>query len=139
MKSNISFKLMKAKLLPSKILFYFFHKHIRNSKTLITIKPKQGGIDASFPTSHNYLHTTFFRISYGDERPSDDIKLFAYVVWECCCIFKENFPSKIELFQENLDLCSSVVRNFSTDEILRRQVKKKFFDLLLNMLNRFQV
>jgi len=92
------------------------------SKTLITIKPKQGGIDASFPMSHNYLHTTFFRISYGDERPSDDIKLFAYVVWECCCIFKENFPSKIELFQENLDLCSSVVRNFSTDEILRRQI-----------------
>lgn len=94
------------------------------------MKPKFGGSEASFPMNNSYLHTTYFRIS-AENKPSEDIKLFSYVVWECCCIFKENFPSKIELFQENLDQVSSIVKGFSLDEILRRQVIQKI-SLILN-------
>ncbi len=96
-------------------------------KSILTIKPKLGGSEGSFPTSSSYLHTTYFRIT-SDAKPSEDTKLFAYVVWECCCIFKENFPSKIEIFQENLDSLSGIMKGFSFDEILRRQVKLENFN-----------
>lgn len=107
------------------VLEYIVQKKIIHlnsvTKPLISIKPKFGGSEASFPTNNSYFHTTYFRIS-TDNKASEDIKLFAYVVWECCCIFKENFPSKIEIFQENLDSISSFMKSFSYDEILRRQV-----------------
>ena len=89
---------------------------------MITIKPKFGSAEATFPLNSSYFHTMYYRIS-SDSKPTDNIKNFAYIVWECLCIFKENFPSKVELFQENLDCCAAYVKNFSQDEILRRQVK----------------
>lgn len=61
------------------------------------MKPKLGGAEFILPINNNYLHTSYFRIT-NDIKPSEDMKVFVYVLWECCCILKENFPSKVEIF-----------------------------------------
>lgn len=47
---------------------------------------------------------------------------FLYVAWECLNIFKEAFPRKVELFQENFDkFCGFDPETFK-NEIFRRQI-----------------
>lgn len=53
---------------------------------------------------------------------SQEEKRFASISWEVLNILKENFPSKVLLFQENLDLCKPVYLPLSTSEELRRQI-----------------
>jgi len=53
---------------------------------------------------------------------SQEEKRFASISWEVLNILKENFPSKILLFQENLDLCKPVYLPLPSSEELRRQI-----------------
>jgi hypothetical protein len=53
---------------------------------------------------------------------SQEEKRFASISWEVFNILKENFPSKIHLFQENLDLCKPVYLPLPSSEELRRQI-----------------
>ena len=45
---------------------------------------------------------------------------FVSIVWEILNIFKENFPSKVMLYQENLDLCTPAYMPVTLQEELRR-------------------
>jgi hypothetical protein len=47
-------------------------------------------------------------------------KRFASIAWEVLNIVKENFPSKVMLFQENLVICKPVYLPLSNSEELRR-------------------
>ena len=64
---------------------------------MITIKPLYNAFEISIPANEKYLHSCYFRIHYN-ENPSEDVSKFAELGWEVLSIFKENFPSKIELY-----------------------------------------
>jgi hypothetical protein len=67
------------------------------------------------------LTTAYYRVAI-QETSVDDLKKILGIIWECVSIFKENFPSKIELFQEKLDQFIPLSRAFTPNEMLRRQV-----------------
>jgi hypothetical protein len=71
------------------------------------------------PLSSLYLHTCYFKLHSGYELSTED-KNFATIAWEVFNILKENFPSKIYLSQENLDLCKPVFIQLTPGEELRR-------------------
>jgi hypothetical protein len=50
----------------------------------------------------------------------NNLRKFCEIAWECCCILKENFPSRIELFQENLDQFVNIEEETFQIEMLRR-------------------
>lgn len=77
--------------------------------------------EISFVKDSDFLHTTFYRISFA-EPLSADLEDFIFIIWECLNIFKEAFPSEIELFQENFDVfCGFDAEAFKT-EIFRREI-----------------
>eukprot|EP00357_Protocruzia_adherens_P007084 CAMPEP_0114983084 /NCGR_PEP_ID=MMETSP0216-20121206/6496_1 /TAXON_ID=223996 /ORGANISM="Protocruzia adherens, Strain Boccale" /LENGTH=502 /DNA_ID=CAMNT_0002345013 /DNA_START=47 /DNA_END=1555 /DNA_ORIENTATION=- len=80
-----------------------------------------GGDCISFPLMNSVLRTTYFRIHHS-QTPPEDVKQFSAIAWECLNILKENFPSRIELFQENLECCAPNFRPTPEYEELRRQI-----------------
>lgn len=67
------------------------------------------------------LRTVFFRI-YPSAMPPSEVKQFGAVVWEVLNILLENYPSKLELAEENLDRCSPYFYEMTDYETLRRQL-----------------
>jgi hypothetical protein len=55
-------------------------------------------------------------------QPSQEVKRFTAIAWEVLNIMKENFPSKLLLFQEGLEICKPVYLPMSSNEELRRQI-----------------
>ncbi|CAD8148483.1 unnamed protein product [Paramecium pentaurelia] len=66
------------------------------------------------PKNPIYLNTIYYRIT-GD----DDLQQAIELIWDCLCILKENFPSKLELYQENIDQFN--LKEWE-NELLRRQL-----------------
>ena len=58
----------------------------------------------TFPLSCQFMHTMHYRI-YAGRQPSDLVKRFGAITWELVNILKENFPSKVSVVQENIELC----------------------------------
>ncbi|CDW88620.1 UNKNOWN [Stylonychia lemnae] len=73
------------------------------------------------PIQSAYLHTCYFRINTAFQITQED-KKFGSIAWEVVNILKENFPSKIFLSQENLELCKPVFIPLQQTEELRRQI-----------------
>eukprot|EP00347_Sterkiella_histriomuscorum_P004034 403361997 len=73
------------------------------------------------PINSNYLHSCYFRLHTGYNLTTED-KKFAQVSWEVLNILKENFPSKIFITQENLELCKPQYIPLQQSEELRRQI-----------------
>ena len=73
------------------------------------------------PISSKDLTTRYFRVHSGVQ-VSQLEKRFASIAWEILNIIKENFPSKVLLFQENLDLCRPEYLPLSSSEEIRRQI-----------------
>lgn len=77
--------------------------------------------EISFVKDADFLHTSFYRISFA-EPLSSDLEDFIFIIWECLNIFQEAFPSEIELFQENFDVfCGFDAETFKS-EIFRREI-----------------
>ncbi|CAD8136976.1 unnamed protein product [Paramecium pentaurelia] len=66
------------------------------------------------PKNPIYLNTIYYRIT-----GNDDLQSAIEMIWDCLCILKENFPSKLELYQENIDEFNL---NEWENELLRRQL-----------------
>ncbi len=75
----------------------------------------------TLPLTCQYLHTSYFRIHSGFD-VNEEEKKFAAIAWEILNILKENFPSKVVLFQDNLEKCKPVYLPISPSEELRRQI-----------------
>ena len=75
----------------------------------------------SFPLSILNLRTCYFKI-HMNTNPPEDVKHFANITWEVLNILKENFPSKLHLYQENLECCAPVYKPLKPREELRRQI-----------------
>ena len=65
------------------------------------------------------LRSCFFRI-YAGVTPPDDVKSFSSIIWEALNIFRENYPSKVDLAEENLAKCEPIFKNVSPSEVIRR-------------------
>ena len=90
----------------------------------IVLRSKAPNSDAeqvTFPLSCLHLHTVHFRL-YSGQQPSELHRQFGAIVWELVNILKENFPSKISLNQENIELCAPEYIPMSTSEEIRRQL-----------------
>ncbi|KRX03665.1 hypothetical protein PPERSA_04217 [Pseudocohnilembus persalinus] len=87
----------------------------------IKLQPKFGCFEINLPLNSNFLHTSYFRMTFEDEENSVHIKKFCELSWECLMILKENFPSKIDLYQENLENIFNIRNSISPQELLRRQ------------------
>ena len=85
----------------------------------IVLKALDGVDEVTIPLSNSNLETKYFRIFSG-EATSDETKVFANLVWEVFQILKSHFPSKIILFEENLELCQPYYSPLRKGEILRR-------------------
>jgi hypothetical protein len=64
---------------------------------MIIVKPLYNAFEISIPANEKFLHSSYFRIHYN-ENPPEDVRKFAEISWEVLSIFKENFPSKFELY-----------------------------------------
>jgi hypothetical protein len=65
------------------------------------------GIDfeeVTLPLQCRDLHTCYFRVHSGGMQVSDGERRFCAIAWEILQIFKENFPSRVALYQENIEL-----------------------------------
>ena len=87
----------------------------------VQIKPLSGSDSFYFPLSLNNLHTQYYKMFYNSSPPEEVMK-FAIVAWEILNMLKEHFPSKIQLFQQNLESCKPYFKQLSPNEELRRQV-----------------
>ena len=67
------------------------------------------------------MHTQHFRI-YAGVNPSDLTKKFGAITWELVNILKENFPSKVRLVQENIELCTPHYTQMTASEETRRML-----------------
>jgi len=85
----------------------------------ITLEALYGGDIVSIPLSSGMLRSCFFRI-YAGVTPPDDVKSFACIIWEALNIFRENYPSKIDVAEENLCKCEPNFKNVSASEVVRR-------------------
>lgn len=54
--------------------------------------------------------------------PSDLTKKFGAITWELVNILKENFPSKVKLVQENIELCAPHYTQMTASEETRRML-----------------
>jgi hypothetical protein len=101
------------------------HEHdvtIKFDSNYIMFSSKDTGYDSvNIPFHVNYLKTCYFRIYHGVE-VRESAKVFGTIAWEILNILKEHFPSKIHLFQENLDLCEPIYKPLSLKEEIRRQI-----------------
>ena len=122
---------------------YNFYKHARtkyrsskSSSTILTLlyrliadrfivlrskAPNSDAEQVTFPLSSLHLHTTYFRI-YSGNAPTELHRQFGAIVWELVNILKENFPSKVQLTQENIELCAPEYIPMSQSEEIRRQL-----------------
>ena len=75
----------------------------------------------NIPFHVNHLKTCYFRIYYGVD-PNEEVKQFGAISWEIMNILKEYFPSKIHIYQENLDMCEPYYKPLSNKEEVRRQI-----------------
>ena len=91
------------------------------SNRFIFIQALYGSDVALIPISVHNLHTQFFRIHSGSN-PPEDVKQFGSILWECLNIFKEHYPSCIEITNEGLEKCDPFYKEISNQEALRRQV-----------------
>ena len=73
------------------------------------------------PVACKDVTTRYFRVHSGVQVTHHE-KRFASIAWEVFNILKENFPSKVLLFQENLDLCRPEYLPLSSSEEIRRQI-----------------
>ena len=72
----------------------------------------------SLPLNVYQLSTRYFKI-HVNTKPPEDIKKFAVIAWEVLNILKENFPSHIHLYQENLEYCEPFYKAVTVKEELR--------------------
>ena len=91
------------------------------SGKLLVIEALSGGEPVSLPLASGLLHTMHFKVAQ-DSSPSDDVKQFASIIWECLQILRENYPSRIDLTEEGLDRCSPYFTDLSKTELMRREV-----------------
>ncbi len=78
-----------------------------------------------------FVHTSYFRIG-TQEYLCDTLQVFIRVCWECIIILKENFPSKIIMYQNNLKLTIDFKISEFEQEIYRRelnQIKCKLYEV----------
>jgi hypothetical protein len=68
-----------------------------------------------------YFRTCYFKLGLITEKDPSLLK-FGEVCWEILNIFKENFPSKIEITYENLDQLIMLDHETIQTEILRRSL-----------------
>lgn len=87
----------------------------------ITLEALYGSDVVCIPLSSSMLRSCFFRV-YSGETPPDDVKSFACIIWECLNILRENYPSKVDLAEENLGHCAPIFKNVSAREVIRRQL-----------------
>lgn len=93
----------------------------RENSHVVNFRYPKLSVDVTLPKNCSYLGTIYIRVALH-ETSLDDIKKIIGIIWECLSIFKENFPSKVELFQEKLDSFVALSRAFTPHEMLRRQV-----------------
>lgn len=87
----------------------------------IHIQALYGSDTVTFPLSSFNFRTIFFRI-YSGLSPPEDVKQFGAITWECLNIFREHYPSHLEISEESLGRCAPYFSDISDQEILRRQV-----------------
>ncbi|CAG9320773.1 unnamed protein product [Blepharisma stoltei] len=87
----------------------------------IHIQALYGSDITTFPLSCFNMRTNFFRI-YSGLTPPEDVMHYGSIVWECLNILRENYPSHIEISEENLGRCAPHFTDISDAEILRRQI-----------------
>ncbi len=75
----------------------------------------------SLPLSVYSLRTSYFKV-HVNTKPPEDVKRFGAIAWEVLNTLKENFPSHIHLYQENLEACEPYYKPMTAKEELRRQV-----------------
>jgi hypothetical protein len=75
----------------------------------------------TLPMQAANLRTVYFRI-HASSLPPSEVKQFGAVVWEVLNILAENYPSKLELAEENLERCSPYYQQVTDYEALRRQL-----------------
>ncbi|TNV74683.1 hypothetical protein FGO68_gene6543 [Halteria grandinella] len=92
---------------------------------IVIIQPKDSEEmfnQLTLPLQCSYLTTSYFRIlSSTSEHITHETQVFASFTWEIMNILKENFPSKILLYQEGLDHVMPQL-TISSGEELRRQI-----------------
>lgn len=87
-----------------------------------TISAKEQFYDVvHIPFHVNHLKTCYYRIYHG-AIPSEEVKAFGGIAWEVMNILKEHFPSKIHIYQENLEVCEPFYKPLTAKEEIRRQV-----------------
>jgi len=64
------------------------------------------------------LRTSYFKL-HINTKPPEDVKKFAAITWEVLNILKENFPSHLHLYQENLECCEPFYKPMNPKEELR--------------------
>ncbi|CAD8048904.1 unnamed protein product [Paramecium sonneborni] len=93
----------------------YVHKEelvIQNSDNILKFKIQNSVF--WLPKNPIYLNTIYYRIT-----GNDDLQQAIELIWDCLCILKENFPSKLELYQENIDEFN--LKEWE-NELLRRQL-----------------
>ncbi|CAI2359357.1 unnamed protein product [Moneuplotes crassus] len=94
---------------------------IKFDSNYCTISAKEQFYDVvHIPFQVNHLKTCYYRIYHGIN-PSEDVKIFGGIAWEVMNILKEHFPSKIHIYQENLEICDPYYKPLTTKEEVRRQ------------------
>ena len=108
------------------LLFLKTHEHelriTLQAARYLTVEPLYGAAALSLPLSVLHLRTSYFRVSHETRALPEDVKVFGGVAWEALHILRENFPSKIHLYQQHLDLCCPHYKPLSVEEEARRQV-----------------
>lgn len=67
------------------------------------------------------MHTMYYRIYKGSD-PAPLVKQFGAITWELVNILKENFPSKVSLVQENIEMCAPYYVQMTSSEEIRRML-----------------
>ena len=91
------------------------------SNRYIQIRALYGSDEALIPISVHNFHSQFFRVHSGTT-PPEDVKQFGAILWECLNIYKEHYPSFVEITSEGLERCSPFYKEITHQESLRRQV-----------------
>ncbi len=84
----------------------------------LNFQPLYGGEIISLPLSIYHLRTSYFKL-HINTKPPEDVRKFAAIAWEVLNILKENFPSHIHLYQENLECCEPFYKPLTPKEELR--------------------
>lgn len=93
------------------------------SDTVVSVRNLSSIDEFNLPVNPGYFRTCYFRMENAEtEEQLQSQQLYCQIVWEVCCILKENFPSKIELYQENVDQIINLELYTSSQEMFRRQL-----------------